>query len=147
MACPTPTALSFRKVTQSWVREALPEAGSCWATPEAGPLKRELLSTRHRSLHLFTMRHKALWSALEYTCRLLGISTAAGKSELSFSLALRGTKRISGPLSCVPAFGQVQPLPHPTRGTRKLNQFCFGTQGGKVLGAWPGSFQMLWEAE
>lgn len=81
------------------------------------------------------MRHKVFWSALEYTCRLLGISTAAGKSKLSFSLALKGTEWVLGPLSCLPAFGRVQPLPRPARGTRELAHFCFGTQGGRVLGA------------
>lgn len=57
---------------------------ACGRSPEE-----DLLPGRHHSHHLFTMRHKAFWSALEYTCRLLGISTAAGKSELS----LLGIKR------------------------------------------------------
>lgn len=34
------TALSFRKVTQSREREALPVPGSCWAAREVGALKR-----------------------------------------------------------------------------------------------------------
>lgn len=98
-------------------------------------------------LHPSTMQHKAFWSALEYTCRLLGISTAAGKSQFSLSWALKGTEWVPGAPGCLPAFGQLQPWPHPLRGTRKLARFCFGTQGGRVLGAWPGSFQMLWEAQ
>lgn len=112
-----------------------------------GSSEKELLPGRRHDLHLFAMRHKAFWSALEYTCRLLGISTAAGKSELSFSLALKGNERVLGPLSCLPAFGRVQPLPHPMRGTWKLVHFCFGTQGRRVLRAWPGSFQILREAQ
>lgn len=89
------------------------------------------------------MQHKAFWSALEYICRLLGISTAAGKSKFSFSLALKGIEWVLGPPGCLPAFGQLQPLPYPVRGTKKHAHFCFGTQGGRVLGAWPGSFLML----
>lgn len=57
-----------------------------WVPHTAGGLRRELLPGRHRRLHLPTMRHEAFWSALEYACRLLGISTAAGRSKLSFSL-------------------------------------------------------------
>lgn len=57
-----------------------------WVPHTAGGLRRELLPGRHRCLHLLTMRHEAFWSALEYACRLLGISTAAGRSKLSFSL-------------------------------------------------------------
>lgn len=131
---PAGTSLSFRKVTWSWVQEALPVAGSHWATYETGDLKRELLPCQHHGLHLFTMQHKALWSALEYTCRLLGISTAAGKCKLSFSFALKGSAWVSGTLSCFPAFEQVQPLPHPARGTGKLNHFCFGTHGVQSAG-------------
>lgn len=40
VASPAGTALSFGKVTWSRAQEALPVAGSCWATPEAGALKR-----------------------------------------------------------------------------------------------------------
>lgn len=131
---PAGTSLSFRKVTWSWAQEALPVAGRHWATYETGDLKRELLPCQHHSLHLFTMQHKALWSALEYTCRLLGISTAAGKCKLSFPFALKGSAWVSGTLSCFPAFGQVQPLPHPARGTGKLNHFCFRTHGVQSAG-------------
>lgn len=47
VASPAGTALSFGKVTWSWAQEALPVAGSCWATPEVGALKRSfcLVST------------------------------------------------------------------------------------------------------
>lgn len=40
VASPACTALSFRKGTGSWAREALPAAGSCWATCGVGALKR-----------------------------------------------------------------------------------------------------------
>lgn len=63
------------------------EGSACsWAPHTAGGLRRELLPGWHCRLHLLTMRHEAFWSALEYACRLLGISTAAGRSKLSFSL-------------------------------------------------------------
>ncbi|KAL2302990.1 hypothetical protein Nmel_010446 [Mimus melanotis] len=71
VASPARTALSSRKVTQSRTREALPVSGT------AGLHLTGVCAWRYRSLHLFTMQHKAFWSALEYTCRLLGISTAA----------------------------------------------------------------------
>lgn len=77
------------------------------------------------------MQHKAFWSALEYTCRLLGISTAAGKSKSSLSLGLKGTEWVLRPPGCLPAFGQLQLQPHPKRGTRKLVHFCLGIQGGR----------------
>eukprot|EP00075_Anas_platyrhynchos_P006111 XP_012963889.2 transmembrane protein 72 isoform X2 [Anas platyrhynchos] len=54
------------------------EGSACnWAPHTAGGLRRELLPGWHCRLHLLTMRHEAFWSALEYACRLLGISTAA----------------------------------------------------------------------
>lgn len=113
VASPARTALSSRKVTQSREREALPAPGSCWAAPEVGALKPRSSCRAVPQPSSFAMRHKALWSALEYTCRLLGISTAAGKSRFSLSLALKGTEWELGPPGCLPAFGQLQPRPLP----------------------------------